>query len=254
VFRKVLYHANDARLNERNPKTGMSAIHIICDGPGIFDGDRDKSYKEASVKLRALLQRKVNSDVTTHEGMTAFLLASVAGFAEAFDISLEYGADISIMTESGVGVVAAGTTSGSLRSLETLRQFSAPVDWTKTFHSPRYPKGYLGPSGCSVLHAAAMNDNPVVLNYIAGQVKLSSELDDPTEYGFTPLHIAASHVGGEKSVEFLLQKCANKDAKTSSAKMTPLFLAVYFGCRGTIIILLDAGAWLATDTSSEGHK
>lgn len=250
LFQKVLHHADDARLNERDPKTGFSAIHIICDVSRRFGDDQDKYYKQAALKLRALLQRNVNPNLLTHEGLTAFLLASASGFTEAFDILLEYGADISITAESGMSVVAAATTSGSLRSLEKLRQLSASVDWTQNFHleaTPRirYSKGYLGPTGCSALHAAATLVSPVVLTYLAAQDELVSKLDHPTEHGFTPLHLAAME-GCEENVKFLLQNGANKDSITYKDRMSPLLLAAFYGNIKVVTILLQSEASLAT--------
>jgi ankyrin repeat protein len=248
-----LRHADDARLNECNAKTGKGAIHVICDDPCRYRSDGDNYYKQAN-KLRALLQRKASPDLATHEGLTAFLLAAAAGFAEAFDILLEYRADISVATESGMGVVAAATSAGSLRSLEKLHQLSAPVDWTKTFHLERTPrityrKGELGPTGCSVVHVAATLSDSAVLKYLAAQDELSSKLDNPSDYGLTPLHMAAA-ANCEENVKFLLQNGANKDAVTTT-RCSPLFLAASHGNHKVVAILLDSGASLTTDASGQ---
>jgi ankyrin repeat protein len=254
VFQKVLHHVDDTRLDERCVTTGFSAIHVICDNLRVIQGDRNGCYKQAVAKLRALLRRQANADpdVTTHEGYTAFLLASRAGFSEAFDVLLEYGADISITATSGMGVAAAATCAGSLRSLQKLSQLPVPLDWTQTFHLERtdffkYERGVFGPSGCGILHAAAALRNSSVLMYLASIPELSDRLDEATESGYTPLHLAAAN-GHEKNVRFLLQNGANKDALTLHTKWTPLYQAVWGGHTKVVSMLIDSGAALISPT------
>ena len=234
--------------------TGESAVHIICDISKHTRMHRDHSHPRAGAKLEALLRRKADPNTATHQGETALLLALKSGLSEAFDILLEYKADISVVSTSGMGVVAAATCGGSLVSLQKLRQLSVFVDWTKKFHLENtpfimYSRGCFGPSGCNVLHAAAALGNLPVLTYLAGLPELSSNLDDATESGDTPLHLAAEG-GSEENVRFLLQNGANKNAQTQD-KATPLFRAAWHGHSKVVSVLVDAGAALISDVRDQ---
>ena len=82
--------------------------------------------------------------------------------------------------------------------------------------------------GCIPLHYAAMNNMIDCLDLL---LRLNPELiDTPDHEGNTALHLAAK-MGKTASIELLLMKGANKDAKNSE-QLTPFQLAFLYGKQG----------------------
>jgi ankyrin len=203
--------------------------------------------KVAIAKLRALLQRQADPNVRTSLGETPLLLAARSEFPEAFEVLLEYGADLTSTARSGMSVAAAAAAEGSLRSLEKLYNLSIPINWTDTFllktaRSDFFPDGYLD---CNVLHAAAALEDSSVLKYLATIPALSSKLDGPTKFGFTPLHLAAGS-GSVDNIEFLLQNGANVNA-LGTPRVSPLHLALCNGHAKVVSLLINSEISLLPD-------
>ena len=86
-----------------------------------------------------------------------------------------------------------------------------------------------------LIEACVLGNVPAVCDLLAGGVGA----DEPTNFGYTPLHFA-SNAGRREVVKVLLQAGADPTRRSSTAGVAPLDLARLAGHQGVAFELLQA--------------
>lgn len=115
--------------------------------------------------------------------------------------------------------------AGTVDDIELLMAFGADVQLQNYY-------------GASVIHYAAMNDDPALCRYLLTNFKLN--VNERCTHGITPLHFAAAY-GKAAVVKELIERGARVDIKNLDGK-SPLYFAVVNRRLEVIRVLLEEGA------------
>jgi ankyrin repeat protein len=178
-----------------------------------------------------LITQGADVNATTNANMTPLFFASREGRAPMVELLLSRGADPLITTTEGFTPLGVAEEKGYAQIVELLSstKTGSKTATEKQFNKDKYPIHFAVQNGIF-----DSNDLPPRLSpkMSAPKNTVSSlvtheNVDDPATKGrFTPLHVAAMNGKKRRSLligEFLINKGANKDAKTTDG-WTPLHI------------------------------
>ena len=178
-----------------------------------------------------LIARGADVNATTNTNKTPLFFASREGHAHMVAFLLSHGADPLITTSEGFTPISIAGEKGHAQIVELLSptKTTSKTVTEKQFDKDKYPIHFAVQNGVFDSNDLPPRFSPKMSapkNTVSSLVT-SETVDDPATKGrFTPLHVAAMNGKKRRSLligEFLINKGANKDAKTN-AGWTPLHI------------------------------
>jgi ankyrin repeat protein len=178
-----------------------------------------------------LIARGADVNARTNTNKTPLFFASREGHSRMVSLLLSRGADPLITTAEGFTPISIAGEKGHAQIVELLSptKTASKTATEKQFDKDKYPIHYAVQNGIFDSNDLPPRFSPKInapKNTVSSLVT-SENVDDPATKGrFTPLHVAAMNGKKRRSLligEFLINKGANKDAKTN-AGWTPLHI------------------------------
>jgi ankyrin len=197
-------------------------------GNGLLHIAATKGYIEIA---ELLIARGADVNATTNTNKTPLFFASREGHSHMVALLLSHGADPLITTVEGFTPLGVAGEKGHEKIVELLSptKMTSKTASEKQFDKNKYPIHYAVQNGIFDSNDLPPRLSPKMSapkNTVSSLVT-SENVDDPATKGrFTPLHVAAMNGKKRRSLligEFLINKGANKDAKTNSG-FTPLHI------------------------------
>ena len=161
----------------------------------------------------------------------------------------EWGADI-FTDNDGFTVAAAAAAQSNFTILRMLEQGDAPQGyWTKTFpmkFTDQANTGWILGRACTLLHNAVLSRDAPMVQHLLDR-GLGLDVSAPSEYGWTPLHVAAMR--GNVGVIRALIKCGADINRRDKNGFLPLDRALKMPNLEIARALLEAGS-MRTSRSS----
>ncbi|XP_061421434.1 ankyrin-3-like isoform X26 [Lethenteron reissneri] len=238
-------------------QNGLNALHLAS--------------KEGHVDVvTELLKREAEIDTATKKGNTALHIAALAGQTDIVRVLVEFGANINAQSQNGftplymaaqenhLEIVKFLLDNGANQSVATEDGFTPLAVALQQGHEQvvglLLESDTKGKVRLPALHIAARKDDTnaaALLLQHEHNADVTSKLsqmmlNQTTESGFTPLHIAA-HYGNMNVATLLLNLGAAVDF-TARNGITPLHVAAKRGNNNMVKLLLDRGAKIDTKT------
>ncbi|KAF4810450.1 Ankyrin-3 [Colletotrichum tropicale] len=198
---------------------GYTPLHYACQYS--MEVDRDAEDRERTINQLIRGGADVNSQ--GRDGMAPLHYASMEGNEDVASMLIVAGANIDITDASGSTPLIWAVRKGALGCVQSLWKISN--------------KRLRDNQGRTALHLAALNGMADVVEWLITKGGADKEARDLMKY--RPLHWAASN-GHKKIVDLLINKGAEKDAKTPSG-FTPLHCAAEYGHTHVLALLLKHG-------------
>jgi ankyrin repeat protein len=174
--------------------------------------------------VKILIDRGIDADASTFEGVTPLMFASQNGDIEIIQYLLSQGADVNATPNNGVTALIGAVRTEQYEAAEMLLDSGASVDARDELDLT------------SLMHASAYNYPEIVellIDHGAG-------LEKRDWFGSTPLMMAA-YYNCIESADILLERGADPDGKDKNG-FTPLMIAAQHGDYDMAWLLLDMGA------------
>ncbi|KAL9138152.1 MAG: hypothetical protein Q9175_000623 [Cornicularia normoerica] len=218
--------ARGASLKVSGPK-GDTAFHLACKHAGIAVVSMFLRYAE----LLDIRGAEGNVEAFDEDGKTAFHYAAITGMTEVVELLImNRGANMNRTTKFRWTPLHCAAHSWHPKVIDLLGKNGADSKALTSEHDGTR----------SAIHLVLLK--PGRTRCITLLIRYGATMEQADGAGNTPLHWAAQH-GAPDSVEWLISKKANLEARTSNGKKrTPLHIAVQAGRLEIAKILLDAGA------------
>lgn len=170
---------------------------------------------------------EAGSDVNDHDsrGVTALMLAALNGETDQVQYLVEKGSDMEARWEIGQTSLIIAAYAGHMNTVELLLSLGAQVDAQCS-------------NGRTALHHACEKSH---LPIMAKLLSHSADIEKQDKEDYTPLFLGVMYEQ-TSTVQLLLAKGANPDARRSEDGDTPLMIAASRGDLELLCILLDSGA------------
>jgi ankyrin repeat protein len=221
-------------------------------------------YGQAGV-VRMLLDRGIDPDARTDEGVTPLMYASQNGDTAVMDCLIRFGADVNAKPDNEVTSLISATRKDQYEAVRLLLKSGAKVDardeldLTALMHASayNYPEiaGLLIDSGAGTEKGDWFGTRPLMMAAYYNCMETAEVLlrrgADPNGTdlnGFTPLMVAVQH-GDYDMAWMLLDHGANPNLKNLGG-LTALAMAVIHDDRDLAELLLESGAKINQNINS----
>lgn len=216
--------------------------------------------RDASEVIQILAQNGLEMSIFSHISVPIFLWSLCVGSTEVMDLMLKDPTFILFRSASGISLLHIVSSAGTLGMVKFI---------IKKFEDLEMPIDVRDGRQCTLLHYAALNSDPAVIQYLLGLtdpdldpnakdlygltplhaafasglpkvVRLlldaGSSIDEDGPEGLTMLHLAASNFGNPEVLDFFTDQLVNA---TDDWDRTPLHIASQYGSDKTVQWLLD---------------
>ena len=223
--RSILLRLLDVSKARSDPAgLGSDLIRLAC----------QRNDTEAYASALVLLEAGFDPSNRSSRGENALMLAAHAGNIDIVNLLIGHGVDPSVSDAQGCNVAHYALEGGHVEVVYALRH--CKLDWGA--------KGGMFIGGVmlrdvTALHLAARHKDSILLEYLIDE-KLISDIDCVTKDRVTPLYIAVWSAQ-PRNVAVLLSKKANAHVIATQWGESPLHMAARFGARDTVSEFLRHG-------------